>query len=677
MEKIIKKISKYDSDKLLEYFNSVSLNDLHKLKLYADDKYYNTGESSGLDDWQYDMLKDFLQEKDPNYVPPIGAKLRSGENRVDLPFWLGSMDKISVSFDIKQTFKDSVGGSEEQWNEIKDDDAEIEKLKDIALEKYTRELNNWLKDNKSSEYIIESKLDGVSCLLLSENGNIKLYTRGDGVAGADISYLAPYFKTIPKNLTANIAVRGELIMDKSMFADKYADEYANPRNMVSGRIGGKTARKGLEDIEFIAYEIVGGDIEKPKPTTQLSTLTKLGFKVVDHEIIKKISINELLELFTKFYENSDYEIDGIIVQPNKKYERNISGNPDYAFAFKMRMADNIVEATVKEVLWNTSKRGMLKPRVRIEPVNLRGVTITYATGFNAKFIRDNNIGPGAVINITRSGDVIPFIVDVVTEAAEPQFPTDISYKWNDTEVDIITTERGDIICIKIITSFFAQLGIKFVSEATVSKMYNYGLDNVIKILSATKDDLMNIEGIQEKSAERIVQNIHDGLQDVSIGTVLGASGIFGPNIGVKRVELIFDSIPNFAKLIPKLSKEEIKSKIIEIEGFSDITASQIANHAKWVPIFLLKIKPYVTFKKKIRVSNNLQGYKIVFSGFRDKEMEKQIELNGGKVTGSVTGNTSAVIVQNKGGKLTGKPLKAQELGVPVYSKEEFIEEFLR
>ena len=106
------------------------------------------------------------------------------------------------------------------------------------------------------KYIIEDKLDGVSCLMTSRDGVIKLYTRGDGIVGADISYLADYFITIPKNLSEDISVRGELIMNKKLFDKKYSKKYSNPRNLVAGMTGAKTIKKGIRDIQFIAYEMI-------------------------------------------------------------------------------------------------------------------------------------------------------------------------------------------------------------------------------------------------------------------------------------------------------------------------------------------------------------------------------------------------------------------------------------
>ena len=633
MESIIKKLAKYSDNELEKYFNTEKLTKLHEIKLYLDDIYYNTGKNSGFTDFQYDLLKEILQKRDPNYVPPVGAKIRAGDNKVKLPYWLGSMNKL--------------------------------KPEDI------NELNRWIIKNEASECIIEDKLDGISCLLIIDNKKIKLYTRGDGEIGSDISYLAPYFKNIPTNIYENIAIRGELIMKYDTFKEKYSVEFANPRNFVAGRIGSKTLRKGIEDIDFIAYEIVKDGICM-KPEDQLNKLKELGFDTVNYSLTSNITPEELVGKFLLSKQNSQYEIDGIIVQTNTPYVRNTSGNPSYAFAFKVRLDKNIVEATVEEVEWNISKWGVLKPRIRIVPINLGGVTITYTTGFNAKYIVDNNIGPGTIIQITRSGDVIPYIVSII-ESTYAQLP-DIPYEWNETKVDIISTDNNNIMCIKLISSFFAALKIKHVSEATVEKMFNHGLKNIIEIVSAKQEDFEEIEGFGRRLAERTYENIHNGLKNISISLLLGASGVFGLNIGTKKVELLFNAFPNILDIYKDYSYEELYNEIINIEGFSDKTTTQIIDNLEWAEKFIKNMDKYITLKDERPISDDLLNYKIVFSGFRDKILEEKIKKRGGKVVTSVSKNTTLLVVADIY-ETSAKIKKAKELGIDIYEKEEFIKRF--
>ena len=232
MNKQIQKLSGLSESEIKKYVNSHPLKELHKLQLYMDDIYYNTGEESGLTDTEYDFFSAALRARDPGYKVPIGARIREGENKIVLPFWLGSMDKFYP------------------------EDSE--------------EISKWVHEYKAPEYIIEDKLDGVSCLVLINKNKIKMYTRGDGVVGSDISYLAQYFQSSIPTIEDKLTLRGELIIKKKIFEEKYSGTYANPRNMVAGVIGAKTVREAIHDIEFIAYEIVGvGEMPFSFRTTRL------------------------------------------------------------------------------------------------------------------------------------------------------------------------------------------------------------------------------------------------------------------------------------------------------------------------------------------------------------------------------------------------------------------------
>jgi NAD-dependent DNA ligase len=638
MDKLISKISKYNHEKLQQYFEEEDIDILINLKNYFDDLYYNTGETSFSDE-NYDMLKEIIIKRKPDYVIPIGAKIREGENRVELPFHMGSMNKV----------------------------------------KSEDEINKWLSKNKTSKYIIEEKLDGISCLAIFENGSISLFTRGDGRIGADISHLVNYFRNIPRTLSEDVSlvVRGELIIKKSVFEKKYSNEYANPRNFVSGRVGGKKVREGLSDIEFIAYEIIN---ENPKyknesPTRQLHSLKTYGFKTVRYEELDNINFEILTEKLLEFKGSSEYDIDGLIVQSDVGYFRNTSGNPSYAFAFKINLDENMKETEVIEVDWNISKHGVIKPRLRVREVNLFGSKVNFVTAHNAKYIVDNGIGAGAIIKITKSGETIPYIVDVIKKV-EPAMP-DIEYKWNETGVDILVVgdEYNETMCVKLIASFFDKLGIKHVSEATVSKMYNHGLDTLLKIIAAKQSDFEKIEGFGLRLAERTYENIHNGLQNLELYSVLGASSIFGQGIGEKKLKLLFDEYPLILSDYKKISDETLYDMINGIEGFSDITTRKIVENIEWAYRFIEALKLFGTFKTSEKLSGSLDDKKFVFSGFRDKNLEKQIEERGGQVTTSVSGKTYAVIVANKD-ESSGKIDKARALGLGIYDKDEFVKKYI-
>lgn len=636
-----KKINKMSIAAYKTFLQKEDTRVLHKLKIHFDDLYYNTGEFTVEDD-RYDMLKDILKIRDPGYTPPVGAKLRQGENRAKLPFWLGSLDKITP----------------------KEEDA----------------LKRFIKSNLAAGYVITEKLDGVSCLFISSKKGIKLYTRGNGLIGADISYLASHFKlNVPG--TRDIVVRGELILKKKVFEKKYRGktingrEYKNARNMVSGLIGGKTVRQGLEDIDFVTYEIVG-DETMPKPSLQLQELAKLGFKTVENKTVKNISVNTLARLLQQFKASSQYEIDGITVQADEQYDRNPNGNPDYMIAFKMLSEESIRETTVQEVEWNVSKWGQLKPVVIVNPIQLNDITITRATAHNAKYVEENSLGPGAVIKITRSKDVIPYIVEVISGAEIPQMPK-VPFSWDANHVNISVQKEDDTMCIKLISDFFAKLGIKQVSEATVGKMFKNGLDNLLKIVGASKERLLQVPEFKDRSAERIFINIKNGLQNIRISTLVGASGVLGFGIGRKRMDMLLLDIPDLLDIYKTKTKKQMIETIVKVDGFSDITAAKVVSNLKYAVLFVAKMKPFISLKIEKRISSTMKGEKYVMSGFRDKQLEEDIAGRGGKVVTSVSKNTTAIIVSDKSGKESSKVLAAKKLNVPVYEKEDFISEFIK
>jgi DNA ligase (NAD+) len=642
-------IQKYTTKQMYEYCTKTDLCDLHSLKLHLDDLYYNTPNSE-ISDILYDILKDILIKRDPMYIPPIGAKIRNNENRTKIPFYMGSADKITPT---------------EQ-----------------------KELDRWVLKNQCNELLVSEKLDGVSGIFTCKNGKKKLYTRGDGEIGADISYLIQYITSIP-NIEDDISVRGELIIKKNVFKKKFYSDgkkdsikdndsdrlYRNARNMVAGLVGAKTVRHGINDIEFVVYEEVGNET-MPCPLDQMKKLKKLGFTTAAYKSIKITEkMDDLVSLHDKFKHNSEYEIDGIVIQSNIPYDRNTSGNPSYLFAFKVCNKDSIHETLVLDVEWCVSSWGQIVPVAIINPIELPGNTIKRVTISNAGLMRSKGIGPGAIINVTRSKEVIPFIVNVVKECKDFKWP-DIEYEWDDNEVHLNVVDASQeivaIMRVKLFSKFFAKMGIKHVSSATITKLYSHGFDTLLKIIAVTEKDLVEIEGIQKKSASRIVTNIREGLKGVNAPNLLGACGVFGFGVGRKRVISLMTDIPD----ILSVSKRGLKKRILEIDGFSEIIAEKVFRNIDYAIEFINQISKYVSFEEDTRVSDTLVGKKFCFSGFRSKELEQNIIDRGGNTTTSVSAKTSGIIVDNKSTNQSGKVIKAIECGVKVYTKEEFIKIYI-
>ncbi len=642
---------------LRKHVPGVPLDLLTKIRDKLDDLYYNTG-TSIFSDEKYDVIKEYLGGK------KVGAKLREDDNRATLPFWLGSADKVTPND----------GRVFDRW---------VSKMKGHS---------------GSGEYVVSAKLDGVSCLLVVEpgkiakgdnkplkNGKLSLYTRGDGVVGADISYLAGYFN-LPKIplLKKQIAIRGELIIKKQVFKHKYEGIYRNPRNMVSGLIGGKTSREGLHDVNFVVYEMISNETADA-PEKQLQTLSERGFKVVEYKKFGgiELTLENLQSYLLQLKVEYEYEVDGVIIQPNVRYDRNTEGNPDYLLAFKINLEENIFQTMVRSVEWNASRQGQLKPVVIVDPVETGGITISRATAHNAKFIVENKIGPGTIIRVTRSKDVIPFIVDVVTSTT-PSLPPLSSYNWDATRTNILAKgdEYSSDICKKIIANFFEVLEVKYLGYETVSKLYDNGLDTVMKIIKADETRFVKVPSIQHRTAERIYTGIHQALHNVQLYKLLTASGIFGTGIGEKKIQLLLQHIPDLVEENggdvssgPKYKNVTI-GHILSIEGFSTIMATRVMNNLPGARLFIRKIKKYAKIVESIRENDSLLGKIFVFSGFRDSDLTEKIQTKGGSTSDSVSSKTTCVVVAKKSlSTETSKVTKARSVGVPIYDKEEFIRIF--
>ncbi len=274
-------------------------------------------------------------------------------------------------------------------------------------------------------------------------------------------------------------------------------KFANPRNLVAGIVNQKTklTKENIEkyrDLNFVAYELIkhpdyGNDAILP--VDQIRLLENMNIQPVKFNIIEsQILTNEFLSnVLQDWRSNYDYEIDGIIVCNNGIYER-LSGNPKHAFAFKMVLSDQIAEAHVVDVKWSPSKDGYLKPRVEINPIQLGGVTITYATGFNAAFIETNKIGIGAIIMLVRSGDVIPYIKSVTSPASEAKMP-DVDYIWNESRVDIMLKDKSSdsVVLEKNITGFFKGLSVDGLGSGNVNKIMKAGYNSIQKILDMKEE----------------------------------------------------------------------------------------------------------------------------------------------------------------------------------------------
>jgi NAD-dependent DNA ligase len=372
-----------------------------------------------------------------------------------------------------------------------------------------------------------------------------------------------------------------------------------------------------------------------------------------------------------------YEIDGIICINDAIYPR-VTGNPAHAFAFKMVLSDQIAEAKVVDVIWTASKDGYLKPRVQIEPVNLSGVKIEYATGFNGKFIEENKIGVGALIRLVRSGDVIPHIIAVVQPAEQPQMPT-VPYEWNSTHVDIMLMNKADDLTVKEknITAFFSSLEVDGLGACNVKKIMAAGFDTVPKILAMNEADFLKVQGFKEKMAQKVKESIFIKVYQATLPELMHATNLFGRGFGTKKFQLILQKEPTILTDKSLTDQEKIK-RITAVEGLAKKTAEQFVNQ---IPAFLTFLtEANLTEKLQQPVSKPLEeikdtshplyGKQYIMTGFRDKPLIEKLAALGAE-QGSGVRKTTFVVLIKEAGEESSKTLEAKTLGIPVMTIQEF------
>jgi NAD-dependent DNA ligase len=627
--------------------------ELYKMLKLASNAYYNHNKPI-VSDELFDILKEYANKKYPDNEKfnEVGAKIvkETGgsiiKKKVKLPYYLASMNKIKAD---------------------------------------TKELEKYLKKYPGPK-IITAKADGISAFYTTEGDKPLLATRGQATNGLDISHMIDFLK-LPKDkkgLVKGISIRGELIIKKDVFEKKYKGKYKNPRNFVSGVVNsiktGKDEQEKWKDIDFVGYEVIKPEI---KPSQQIAWLLEYKVITIKHEFFAdSIITNDLLSKYlVDWRESYPYEIDGIIIADDEKYPRK-NENPKHALAFKMVLSDQTAEAKIIDVMWNTSKDYFIKPVAQIEPVNLKGVTIEYVTAINAKYVNDNKIGVGAIIELVRSGDVIPKIQRVIKKADVAKMP-DVPWHWNETKVDAISEVEGDPGALqKSIEFFFKKLDIKGVGPGNVAKLIKANLNTIPKILAATKEDMLEIDGFKEKTVDKIYNNIHDVLSEASLVTIASATNIFKRGIGSAIIKNILDKYPD----IFKKSKRDEKSKLELIDKISECVdkvskkrAEQFVEQIEEFIEFMIKSKleKKLVYKvdNKIDKNNVLYDKNIVFSGPRDKTMEEKLLEKGAHITSSVSKTTFAVLVKDLMVETT-KTTTAKKLGIPILTMVNFQEEYL-
>lgn len=573
-------------------------------------------------DQLYDILENWLRQNDPTnpFLKMVGAPII--KQKAKLPIQMSGLEKMTVGDNTVAAFTAKVSGP----------------------------------------YIVSDKLDGIS-IQLEFGDTIKAYTRGDGMIGEDISYLVDRLR-IPKSSPYK-NIRGEIIMKEKTFTTKWASEYENARNLVAGKVNAKSLHASLKDMDVVIYGVLSDNTETPD--VQLIKLENAGFNVAKFQVFDSVDEIQLSDFLKKRKAASLYAIDGVVVVAKRVGLVHTVDDPEWGRKFKENI--DFFEVAVTGVEYDVSKDGYLKPTISIEPTRISGVTVSRAAAFNHKFIVESKLGVGSRIIITRSGDVIPHIVEIIAESdnvAEPNEP----WVWNETGVDAIVKnpETHPIVNLKRIGFFFATLQIDELGESSFVKVIVAGFDTISKIIKMTLDDWKSVDGFAGKRGDIAFTEMKKCMNNVYLPSLADASGFFGRGFGTTRFEAIFSEYPNLMNEVHNYNQayaDAIKVKSIGIT-MAEQFATGITNFIPWVN----SLKDYITFvepEKTEHLGNVFENQSITFTGFRNADWQKIVEQQNGNFVDF--GSKTTMLVY--GAKKSGKVDVAIKKGIKVFTQEQF------
>ncbi len=550
------------------------------------------------------------------------------------------------------------------------------------------------------EYVVEMKIDGLSVSLEYENGEfLRGSTRGDGIVGEDVTQNLKTIRAIPLRLSENVPyleVRGEVYMPVSSFIElnnKREEQeqplFANPRNAAAGslrQLNSKiTAERNLNIFIFNIQQIKGRELRNHKES--LDFLKKLGFKVSPtYE-----SFNTIDDAYSKIQKIGDmrgelgFDIDGAVIKVNDFNDREKLGSttkaPRWAIAYKYPAEQK--QTKLLDITVQVGRTGVLTPTAELEPVKIAGSTVSRATLHNIDNITNKDIRIGDTVIIQKAGDIIPEVVEVVTEKRTGD---ERPYKMPEKcpvcgtgvirEADEAATRCINPECpaqkIRNIIHFASKdaMDIDGLGPAIIEQLAELNLINSPADLYYLKfEDLVDIDRMGVKSANNLIKAIENS-KNAGLDRVIFALGI--RNIGSKAGKVLAEKFCDIDTL--SLASEETLTKI---EDIGPIMAKSIVNYfSSTGSIDIIQKLRFagvdLTYSKKT-TDNRFEGMTFVLTGtlptYSRDEASDIIENFGGKTSSSVSKNTDYVLAGEKAGsKLT----KAEQLGVKIISEEEFI-----
>ena len=595
----------------------------------------------------------------------------------------------------------------------------------LGKTKSREELRSWLQGKSS---VLSWKLDGLTVVLTYDGGRlVKAVTRGNGEIGEVITNNARTFKNIPLTIPfeGELVLRGEAVITYSDFEKMNAQipdteaKYKNPRNLCSGSVrqlnNEITARR---NVRFYAFDLVsvrraeivnnegslndsrdqGESTEKVKyeaiarsKDAQFVFLQEQGFEVVEHYTVTEVNILETIELFEKKIEAYDVPSDGLVLSyEDIAYGRSLGRTakfPRHSIAFKW--ADELQETTLKEIEWSASRTGLINPVAIFEPVELEGTTVSRASVHNISILRGLHLGIGDRITVYKANMIIPQIEKNLTCSDTVEIPKVCPVCGGATEIRQVnevqslycTNEKCPAKSIKAFTLFVSRdaMNIDGLSEATLEKFIDMGLIHEYADLyhmDRHRDVIVNMEGFGEKSYANLMESINAS-RNTTLHRVIYGLGI--ANIGLANAKML---CRYFDYDLAKMQAADVET-LSAIEGVGEVIATAFADYMRdednLRKLQNLMAELHVEVPVVDEASQNMTGLSFVITGslnhFENRnELKDLIEARGGKVTGSVTGKTTALI-NNDVASTSSKNKKAKELGIPIMAEEDFLREY--
>lgn len=556
---------------------------------------------------------------------------------------------------------------------------------------------------KNPSYTLEPKMDGLSGSLIYKDGIlVRAATRGDGVTGENITQNVKTIKSVPLKLTEkiDIEVRGEIYMSKLSFERANIEkrknkekEFANPRNAAAGSIrqldSKITAKRGLD---YMAYFIPNPEKYGLKSQHEsLEYLKKLGFKT-NYKLNGLAHNAKEIEMFIENLGNEreklPFPIDGVVLKVDSLEDEAKLGFtarvPRWGIAYKFPAIE--VLTTLNEIKFTVGRTGKITPNAIFNPVHVDGSLVSKATLHNEDYCIQKDVRVNDIISIRKAGDVIPEVVEVKFERRTGEYePFKMIENCPICNTKLIKKDAmhfcPNINCparhIEGLIHFASRdaMNIDGMGDAIIEDFYNMGYLRKISDfyhLNVYAENLMILEGFGEKSITNLLTSIENSKRN-SLERLIFALGI--PHVGAKTAKILaikFETMDN----LEKATFEELTN----IPDIGDIIAKSIIeyfnkeeNKETLQELRNLGINMVYT-GEKVKESEEFNNKTFVLTGsleiFTRDEAEEKIELLGGKTSGSVSKKTSVVIV---GANPGSKYRKAQELGIPIWTEQEFKE----